>query len=595
MRMAEAGSDASQETDSENSDGDKQDVFEIESDAFNDSNKGRMQFYRRYKIQEVVKKDQIILVQVSKDERGNKGASLTTYVTIAGRYCVLMPNATREGGVSKKVADYDDRKKLKKIVSEITQEGAGSLIIRTAGANKTKSDIKRDYTYLLKLWESIRDKTLSSEAPEFIYEEADIIKKSLRDLSDSSVTNILIEGQKHYDEAKEYSKLMAGRNSSKIKLYKGVTPIFTEYGIEAEISKLNAPEIELKSGGSIVINHTEALTAIDVNSGRSTRDRNVESTAVRTNLEAAQEISRQLKLRDISGLIVIDFIDMVENKNKKNVERKIKDNLAFDRARIQVGNISPFGLLEMSRQRLRQNLTEYTTSHCSYCDGKGRVRNLESTAASAIRAIEREITQKSVKSMDFSAGNKLILYFLNHKKETISSLESEYNVRINMSIDEDAGGDGFFIEVHKNSSKPKNSPNSALSVFDSGVQVEEGQCDESGNVESDIEHKSMNKKRAWKKSSPRNKSKASHNKTSSHSDDEKLAQGSEISNDGKLDDTIISSKRPKRNRKSRNSTNPNTEESGVISDAEENAVDATPQAPKATQSKLKEIWKKIVE
>ncbi|RME96225.1 MAG: ribonuclease E/G, partial [Alphaproteobacteria bacterium] len=343
---------------------------------------------RHYKIQEVIKRRQVILVQVVKEERGNKGAALTTYLSLAGRYTVLMPNTARGGGISRKITNAPDRKRLRKIADELDiAEGMG-LIIRTAGASRTKTEIKRDCEYLLRMWETIRDLTLKSTAPALVYEEGNLIKRSIRDLYNKEIDEVLVAGEEAYKEAKGFMRMLMPSHAKNVKLYKDPEPIFVRHKIERQLSAMFSPYVTLKSGGYIVINQTEALVSIDVNSGKATREHSIEDTALKTNLEAAEEVARQLRLRDLAGLIVIDFIDMDERRNNRAVERKLKEALRGDRARIQIGRISHFGLLEMSRQRLRASMLEGTTDMCPVCQGMGTVRSTESVALEVLRSIE---------------------------------------------------------------------------------------------------------------------------------------------------------------------------------------------------------------
>ncbi len=435
-------------------------------------------FYKRYKIQEVIKKDQVILVQIEKEERGNKGASITSYISLAGRYCVFMPNATKGGGVSRKIEDHEDRMRLKEVANEFTDQlgGQGAVIIRTAGSYKTKTEIKRDFSYLQKLWNNIREHTLKSNAPAFIHEEGDVIKKSIRDLYDGEIEEIQIEGQKAFEDAKEFMKLILPRHITKIKQYTGTIPVFAKYKVDQQLSSLYNNQVPLKSGGYIVINHTEALVAIDVNSGRSTSERNIESTALKTNLEAADEIARQLRLRDLSGLIVIDFIDMEEMKNRKNIERAFKQALDIDRAKIQVGRISTFGLLEMSRQRLRQSFMEANTEVCNHCNGKGRIRPIEATSISVLRAIESEGSSEKAGEIHVSGSSQLIHHMLNNKRAEIAEIEKRLGGKIILYTDETAGGDGFYIELKKTQGKREPQPKQALSNINIEHDTEEDQA-----------------------------------------------------------------------------------------------------------------------
>ena len=354
------------------------DEHEVESvgaeDALDEVRNRRKPMRRQYNIQEVIKRRQILLVQVVKEERGNKGAALTTYLSLAGRYSVLMPNTARGGGISRKITSAQDRKRLKDIVKDLEVPQGMGVILRTAGANRTKAEIKRDYEYLMRLWENVRNLTLASTAPALVYEEGSLIKRSIRDLYNKDIDEILVAGEDGYREAKDFMRMLMPSHAKVVQPYRELTPIFARYGIEAQLDRMLQPQVTLKSGGYIIINQTEALVAIDVNSGRSTREHSIEDTALQTNLEAADEVARQLRLRDLAGLIVIDFIDMEENRNNRAVEKRMKDCLKNDRARIQVGRISHFGLLEMSRQRIRASVLESTTQVCPHCGGTGHVR-----------------------------------------------------------------------------------------------------------------------------------------------------------------------------------------------------------------------------
>ena len=385
---------------------------------------------RRYKIQEVVSRKQIMLVQVVKEERGNKGAALTTYLSLAGRYCVLMPNSTRRGGVSRKITNAADRKRLKTIVGGLDVQDGMAVIVRTAGAKRTKTEIARDYAYLSKLWDEIRSRTLESQAPSLIHEEGDLVKRSIRDLYTSEVDEVLVEGDDAYKEARAQMKMLIPSHVKRVQKYEDALPIFQRYQVEQQMDTIHSPQVTLKSGGYLVINQTEALVAIDVNSGRSTRERNIEETALKTNLEAADELARQLRLRDLSGLIVVDFIDMEENKNQQAVERRMKDAMRSDRARIQIGSISHFGLLEMSRQRLRLSFNESISSVCPHCEGTGRVRSVETAALQMLRAIEDEAGKGRMEELRVTMNRDVALYILNHKREAVSEMEARFGMRI---------------------------------------------------------------------------------------------------------------------------------------------------------------------
>ncbi|RYE14461.1 MAG: Rne/Rng family ribonuclease, partial [Rickettsiales bacterium] len=453
--------------------------------------------YKDYKIHEVIKRNQIILVQAIKEERGNKGASFTSYVSLAGRYCVLMPNSERQGGISRRITDSADRKRIKNIVDKLDMPN-GSIIVRTAGAKKKTSAIKKDYDYLVRLWNSIRDITISSSAPAFIHAEGDIIKRTIRDLYDDTVDEILVQGEKSYKQACDFMKTIIPDDINKIKHYKSKTPIFCRHQIEEQLSSLYSSTSYLSSGGYIVINHTEALISIDVNSGKSTSERNVEETAFKTNLEATAEIARQLRLRDLSGLLIIDFIDMADIKNKKIIEKNLKDALSIDRAKIQIGSISEFGLLEMSRQRLRSSFIESNTVTCIQCNGKGIVRTSESNSVMILRTIESEICKGEFESINVYACNDAVIYILNNKRNDISAIEKKYNTKIMFHNDNLASIDGFSIERIKRTfaSKAQNAKIHCEDnvVYDEPIKEKNKQKKNWKNTEQTENQQSINKK-----------------------------------------------------------------------------------------------------
>ncbi len=408
---------------------------------------------RRYKIQEVVKVRQIMLVQVVKEERGNKGAALTTYLSLAGRYCVLMPNTARGGGISRKITNAADRKKLKEIAGEFdVPEGAG-LIIRTAGANRTKPEIKRDYEYLFRVWEQIRELTLKSVAPAPIYEEGNLIKRSIRDLYNKDIDEVLVEGEAGFRTAKDFMKMIMPSHARSVQLYAESMPLFARFQVETYLASMFNPTVQLKSGGYIVIGVTEALVAIDVNSGKSTREGSIEDTALKTNLEAADEIARQLRLRDLAGLIVIDFIDMEERKNNAAVEKRLKEALRNDRARIQVGRISAFGLQEMSRQRLRPGMIEATTQPCAHCHGTGLIRSDNSLALQVLRALEEEGTRNRSKEVLVKAPIGIVNYLFNSKREHLAQIELRYGMAIRLEADPSLVSPDYTIEKFKTATR----------------------------------------------------------------------------------------------------------------------------------------------
>jgi len=424
----------------------------LEEDPFTE----KRPFQRKYKIQEVIKVRQILLVQVIKEERGNKGAALTTYLSIAGRYCVLMPNTSRGGGISKKITLLKDRIKLKKIIDDLDLKPNSGLIIRTAGGNRTKTEIKRDYEFLLKAWESIREQTLSSIAPALIHAEGNLIKRAIRDLYDRDIKEIIIEGDAAYKEAKAYLKLLMPSHAKYVKKYDGKVPIFSFYEVENYLQEMFNPIVQLKSGGYIVIGITEALVAIDVNSGKATKERSIEETALKTNLEAASEIARQLKLRDLAGLIVIDFIDMEERKNNIAVEKKIRDCISLDRARIQIGRISSFGLLEMSRQRLRPGMLESTTTPCLFCHGTGSTRSDESLALQILRDLDKEGSAIKMKdTLVVKAPVQTANFLINKKREHMLVIENRYQIRVELHAETNLISPNYLIEKPFNDKRRK--------------------------------------------------------------------------------------------------------------------------------------------
>ena len=408
---------------------------------------------RPYKIQEVIQVRQVLLVQVIKEERGNKGAALTTYLSLAGRYCVLMPNTARGGGISRKITNAPDRSKLKEIASNLNLPKGAGLIIRTAGAKRTKSEVKRDYEFLQRLWEQIRELTLNSTAPVQIYAEGDLIKRSIRDLYSREIDEVLVEGEAGYRTAKDFMKMIMPSHAKNVRSYQDPTPLFARHQVEGYLSSMYSPTVQLRSGGYIVVGITEALVAIDVNSGRATRQGSVEETALKTNLEAAEEIARQLRLRDLAGLIVIDFIDMDERRNNAAVEKRFKDRLRSDRARMQVGNISGFGLLEISRQRLRPGMVEATTQECAACHGTGRVRSDGSLALSILRELEEEVTRRRSREVLLKAPVDVVNFLINQKREHVAEIETRYGISIRIEADTSMISPEYIIEKLKSATR----------------------------------------------------------------------------------------------------------------------------------------------
>ena len=427
---------------------------------------------RRYKIQEVVKVRQIMLVQVVKEERGNKGAALTTYLSLAGRYCVLMPNTARGGGISRKITNAADRKKLKEIAGEIEVPDGAGLIIRTAGSQRTKTEIKRDYEYLQRLWEQVRDLTLKSIAPAPIYEEGTLIKRVIRDLYNRDIEEVLVEGAEGYRVAKDFMRMIMPSHARNVIHYAEGMPLFARYGVESYLASMFNPTVQLKSGGYIVIGITEALVAIDVNSGRATKEGSIEETALKTNLEAAEEVARQLRLRDLAGLIVIDFIDMEERKNNASVEKRLKDKLKTDRARIQVGRISGFGLMEMSRQRLRPGMLEASTAPCNHCHGTGLIRSDDSLALSILRQLEEEGTRKRSKEVLLKAPVSIINFLMNQKREHIAGIELRYGMAVRIEADPALISPDFAIEKFKTATRVVSEAHAQVVSVDTSVMPE---------------------------------------------------------------------------------------------------------------------------
>ena len=460
---------------------------------------------RRYKIQEVIKVRQILLVQVVKEERGNKGAALTTYLSLAGRYCVLMPNTARGGGISRKITNATDRKKLKEIAAEIDVPKGAGLIIRTAGPKRTKAEIKRDYEYLQRLWEQIRELTLKSIAPAKIYEEGDLIKRSIRDLYNREIDEVLVEGERGYRIAKDFMKMIMPSHAKNVRHYQDALPLFARFQVESYLGGMFNPTVQLKSGGYIVIGVTEALVAIDVNSGRATKQGSIEETALNTNLEAAEEVARQLRLRDLAGLIVIDFIDMDERKNNAAVEKRMKDKLKTDRARIQVGRISGFGLMEMSRQRLRPGMIEATTQPCSHCHGTGLIRSDDSMALSILRQIEEEGTRRRSREVLVRCPVAIANYLMNQKREHIAQIEARYGLSVRIEGDMHLVSPDFTIEKFKTASRIVAAAEAPVVSVDTSimdqVDAEESEAEEAAAAQpetvedSDSEDKPKRKRR----------------------------------------------------------------------------------------------------
>ena len=418
----------------------------VDESAADELRKKRQELRRRYKIQDVIQRRQVLLVQVVKEERGNKGAALTTYLSLAGRYCVLMPNTSHGGGISRKISNGADRKRLKSIMSDLKLPQTMGLIVRTAGLQRTKTEIKRDFDYLARLWDEIRERTLKSTAPALIYRDSDLIKRAIRDLYHREIEEVIVEGEEGYKAAKGFMKLLMPSHVRRVHQHTDTTPLFQRQGVEDQLSAMYQPIVQLKSGGYLVINPTEALVSIDINSGRSTREHNIEQTAFNTNLEAATEIARQLRLRDMAGLIAIDFIDMEQSSHVRKVEKAMKEALKNDRARIQVGRISSFGLMEMSRQRLRTGVLEASTKACPHCEGTGLMRTAASAGLSALRMIEDEATRGRGERILLRAGREAAVYVLNKKRAELADIEQRYGVSVEIAIDESFEGAKMTVE-----------------------------------------------------------------------------------------------------------------------------------------------------
>jgi ribonuclease E len=433
-------------SDSEDDDAEEEIVESVGGDdALEEVPERTFRLRRQYKIQEVIKRRQVMLVQVVKEERGNKGAALTTYLSLAGRYSVLMPNTARGGGISRKITSAQDRARLKDVVQDLdVPEGMG-IILRTAGAARSKPEIKRDFEYLLRMWETVRDLTLKSQAPSLVYEEGSLIKRSIRDLYNKDIEDIVVAGEPGYREAREFMGMLMPSHTRLVKLYRDGQPLFSRLGVESQLDAMFSPTVQLRSGGYIVINQTEALVSIDVNSGRATREHHIEDTALKTNLEAAEEIARQLRLRDLAGLIVIDFIDMDEKRNNRAVERRLSDHLKHDRARIQVGRISHFGLLEMSRQRIRASVLESSTEPCPHCGGSGHVRSVSSVALQLLRSLEEMLMKGATHNLVARTRTEVALYVLNHKRAHLRSLEERFRVTLAVIADPAIAGQQSFV------------------------------------------------------------------------------------------------------------------------------------------------------
>ncbi|MEM8698119.1 MAG: Rne/Rng family ribonuclease [Pseudomonadota bacterium] len=483
-RKKEATAEEAPAAETDDRDGESEDVESLGAEDLQEEvARARSIRRRRYKIQDVVKVRQIMLVQVVKEERGNKGAALTTYLSLAGRYCVLMPNTARGGGISRKITNVSDRKRLREIVDELEVPKGMGLIVRTAGAERTRPEIKRDYEFLSRQWESVRDLTLKSIAPTLIYEEGSLIKRSIRDLYSKEIDTVMVEGTDGYREAKDYMKMLMPSHAKNVQQYGDPVPLYARYQVESYLNGMFSPTVQLKSGGYIVIGVTEALVAIDVNSGRATKQGSIEETALQTNLEAADEVARQCRLRDLAGLIVIDFIDMEENRNNRAVEKRMKDRLKNDRARIQIGRISSFGLMEMSRQRLRPGLLEATTQVCPVCKGMGIIRSDENMALSILREVEEEAVRGKAGEINITAPVAITNFLINQKREHIAMIESRCEVAINVLASALLMSPDYEVERAKS---PSRQPVKQTAVVTAGSVVTEADLEEDEALEESI-------------------------------------------------------------------------------------------------------------
>ena len=559
---------------------------------------------RRYKIQEVVKVRQIMLVQVVKEERGNKGAALTTYLSLAGRYCVLMPNTARGGGISRKITNAADRSKLKEIATSIDVPKGAGLIIRTAGAKRTKTEIKRDYEYLQRLWEQIRELTLQSIAPAKIYEEGDLIKRSIRDLYNRDIDEVFVEGERGYRTAKDFMKMIMPSHAKNVKHYSDSLPLFARYQVESYLGGMFNPTVQLKSGGYIVIGVTEALVAIDVNSGRATKEGSIEETALKTNLEAAEEVARQLRLRDLAGLIVIDFIDMDERKNNTAVEKRLKDKLKTDRARIQVGRISGFGLLEMSRQRLRPGMIEATTQPCPSCHGTGLIRSDDNMALQVLRQIEEEGTRNRSREVLVKAPVAIANFIMNQKREHIIQIEARYGMSVRIEGDPHLVSPDFTMEKFKTATRVVPEPTapvvSASMALMEDIDAEEEEAEElDTEVENEAETEEKPKRRRRRRRKKKtNQTEGEDGQSENNESTDAADNGSEESKDNAADEANIDAsedasaaeettpdaeaeEKPKRRRRTRKKPEPKVEEADAEGEAAQDAADApAEEAPK---------------
>ena len=518
-----------------------------------DARSRRLALRRKYKIQDVIQRRQVLLVQVVKEERGNKGAALTTYLSLAGRYTVLMPNSSHGGGISRKISSASDRKRLKQIVGDLSLPRSMGLIVRTAGLSRTKTEIKRDFDYLARLWDEIREKTLASAAPNLIHSDSDLIKRAIRDIYNREIEEVIVEGEDGYRSAKAFMKMLMPSHARRVKQYVDPVPLFQRFTAEDQLKAMYDPVVQLKSGGYLVINPTEALVSIDINSGRSTREHNIEQTALSTNLEAAKEIARQLRLRDMAGLVVIDFIDQEYSNNTRKVERAMKDALKSDRARIQVGRISSFGLMEMSRQRLRTGVLEATTRECPHCDGTGLVRTASSAGLSALRLIEEEAARGKGSHIRLSASTEAAVYLLNEKRSDLIEIETRYGVMV--EVVPEGEDEGAKMAVTSHGPKPKDVPKIEPLVIDEDDEDEVGDIDDDEDVvdsdeQADDDNDDKPRKKRRRRRGGRGRSrKQDDDSDESGEDDAEDAEESFSSSNGRDDESDADDEGQKRKRR----------------------------------------------
>jgi ribonuclease E len=505
----------------------------------------RMALRRRYKIQDVIQRRQVLLVQVVKEERGNKGAALTTYLSLAGRYTVLMPNSSHGGGISRKISSAQDRKRLKQIVSDLTLPKSMGLIVRTAGLQRTKPEIKRDFDYLARLWDEIREKTLSSSAPALIHSDSDLIKRAIRDIYNKEIEEVIVEGETGYKSAREFMKLLMPSHARRVKQYADPVPLFQRYGAEDQLKAMYDPVVQLKSGGYLVINPTEALVSIDINSGRSTKEHNIEQTALHTNLEAAREIARQLRLRDMAGLVVIDFIDQEHHSNTRKVEKAMKEALKNDRARIQVGRISSFGLMEMSRQRLRTGVLEATTRDCPHCDGTGLVRTASSAGLSALRLIEEEAARGRGTIITLGASTEAAVYLLNEKRADLMEIEERYGVTV--VVRPEGEDEGAKMSVASSGPRPTTVPRFETIVEED--EDDEPEIDVEDETDDDAEDDDRPRKKRRRRRGGRGRNKRRDDETDDGEDGDGEDGDEDASEETSADGEDESDDRPKKRRR----------------------------------------------